>query len=82
VAVCIIAAICSDIRDEGGHFLQTSYGPELAPLYERVAIGRSERACHVSALAFATLASTAGASERQIIRALPDKALNYVREPG
>jgi hypothetical protein len=77
-AVCIIAAICAEIREEGGHFLQTSYAPELAPLYERVGVGRPERACHVSALAFETLAAAAGTSARDIIRALPDKALNYI----
>jgi GNAT superfamily N-acetyltransferase len=77
-AVCIIAAICAEIREEGGHFLQTSYAPELAPLYERVGVGRPERACHVSALAFDTLAAAAGRSAREIIRALPDKTLNFV----
>jgi hypothetical protein len=78
VALCIIAAICAEIRAQGGRFLQTSYEPALAGLYERVGIGRPERACHVSALAFETLAGAAGGSAREIIRALPDKALNYV----
>jgi Acetyltransferase (GNAT) family len=77
-ALCIIAAICAEIRAQGGYFLQTSYDPSLADLYERVGIGRSERACHVSALAFERLAAAAGASAREIIRALPDKTLNYV----
>lgn len=77
VALCIIAAICAEIRGQGGSFLQTSYDPELAGLYERVGIGRPERACHVSALAFETLAGAAGRSAREIIRMLPDKASNY-----
>jgi hypothetical protein len=78
IALCIIAAMCAAIRAQGGHFLQTSYDPELAGLYERVGVGRPERACHVSALAFETLTRAAGGSAREILRALPDKALNYV----
>jgi hypothetical protein len=78
VGLCIVAAICADIREQGGQFLQASYDAELSPLYERVAVGRPERACHVSALAFERLAAVAGSSAREIIRALPDKSLNYV----
>ncbi len=77
-AVCLIAAICAEIREAGGHFLHTNYAPELSSLYERVAVGSSERACHVSALAFEQLAEAAGKPARQIIRGLPDKRLNYV----
>jgi GNAT superfamily N-acetyltransferase len=78
IGLCIVAAICADIREHGGQFLQASYDAELSPLYERVAVGRLERACHVSALAFERLAAAAGSSARDIIRALPDKSLNYV----
>jgi GNAT superfamily N-acetyltransferase len=78
VGLCIIAAICADIQEHGGQFLQASYDAILSPLYERVAAGRPERACHVSALAFERLAAVAGRSARDIIRALPDKSLNYV----
>ena len=78
VGLCIVAAICADIREHGGQFLQASYDAELSPLFERVAVGRPERACHVSALAFERLAAAAGSSVRDIIRALPDKSLNYV----
>ena len=78
IAACIVAAICSEIREGGGHFLQASYGPSLASLYERVGVGATERSCHVSALAFERLAAAAGGSAREIVRGLPDKALNYV----
>ena len=78
VGLCIVAAICADIREHGGQFLQASYDAEWSPLYERVAVGRPERACHVSALAFERLASVAGRPVRDIVRALPDKRLNYV----
>jgi hypothetical protein len=79
VGLCIVAAICADIRENGGQFLQASYDAELSPLYERVAVGRPERACHVSALAFERLVAAAGRSARDIIRALPEKSLNYAR---
>jgi len=78
VGLSLIAAICADIREHGGHFLQASYDAVLSPLYERVAVGRPERACHVSALAFERLAAVAGKSARDILRALPEKSLNYV----
>jgi GNAT superfamily N-acetyltransferase len=79
VGLCIIAAICADIREHGGKFLQASYNAELARFYERVAVGRPERACHVSALAFERLAALAGGSARDMIRALPEKSSNYFR---
>lgn len=78
VGLCIVAAMCTEIREDGGQFLRASYDADLAAFYERVAVGRSERACHVSALAFARLAAVAGRSSRDIIRALPEKSLNYV----
>jgi hypothetical protein len=77
VALAIVAAMCEQIRREGGQFHQTSYDPDLAELYERIGIGRAERACHVSAAAFETLAALAGRTPREIVRALPDKALNF-----
>ena len=79
VWLCIVAAICADIREHGGHYLQASYDAELSSLYERVAVGRPKRAGHVSALAFERLAAVAGRPPRDIIRALPEKGLNYVQ---
>jgi hypothetical protein len=78
VALSIIAAMCAEIRACGGCFLQASYGPDRELLYERVAVGGPERACHVSVAAFEKLAGLSGRSVREIIRGLPDKALNYV----
>jgi GNAT superfamily N-acetyltransferase len=76
VAVCLIAAMCSAIREHGGHFLESSYDPDLGRLYERVGVGRPARTCHVSARAFERLACLSGRTAREIVRALPDKALN------
>lgn len=78
VAAMIVAAMCAEIRQQGGGFLQTTYTAELAPLYERVAVGRAERACHVSALAFERLADLSGRPAREIVRELPGPDLNYV----
>jgi len=77
VPVCIVAAMCAEIREAGGHFLQATYGTRFASLYERVGVGGADRSCHVSARAFEKLDDTAGAPAREIIRALPDKKLNY-----
>jgi len=29
VAVCLVAAMCAEIREHGGHFLEASYDPDL-----------------------------------------------------
>jgi hypothetical protein len=72
-----LAAMCEDIRREGGEYLYASYNPKWAELYERVGVGGEERSCHVSAAAFRRLADLAGKSPREIVRGLPDKALNF-----
>jgi hypothetical protein len=41
VAVCIVAAMCAEIREQGGHFLQTSCDADLWSLYERVGVGET-----------------------------------------
>lgn len=81
VAIAIVAAMCKDIRQEGGQFIETSYSSDLAGLYERIGVGRDLRACHVSAAAFEELAALAGRAPREIIRALPAKTLNFVSLP-
>jgi len=79
VAASIMAAICDDIRREGGEYLFASYGSKWAELYERVGVGSEERSCHVSATAFQRLADLAGKPPREIVRGLPGKSLNLVR---
>lgn len=73
VAAAIVAAMAAAIQRDGGQFLQASYGDDWISLYERVAEGRNERACHVSAERFTTLASLAGRGPREIVRGLPSK---------
>jgi hypothetical protein len=52
--------------------------PRNARLYERVAVGSASRSCHVSAAAFEAFAALAGLPPREIVRRLPDPALNSV----
>ncbi len=68
VALSLVAAIAAEIRAYGGHFLQGNYGDTVAPLYERLVTGRDERACHVSAERFETIAAAAGRSPREILK--------------
>jgi GNAT superfamily N-acetyltransferase len=76
IAASIVAAICDDIRREGGVFLRASYTQEVARLYERVAIGRPRRECHLSAGAFQAVADLARCGPREMLRRLPSKQLN------
>jgi N-acetylglutamate synthase-like GNAT family acetyltransferase len=68
VALSLVAAIAAEVRACGGRFLQGNYGDTVAPLYERMAVGRDERACHLSAEDFETIAVAAGSSPREILR--------------
>jgi GNAT superfamily N-acetyltransferase len=77
IAASIIAAVCADIRREGGTFLRATYTENVGRLYERVAIGLTQRECHLSASAFQAVADLEGCGPREIIRCLPSKALNY-----
>jgi ribosomal protein S18 acetylase RimI-like enzyme len=78
IAISIVAAICADIRSEGGTFLRATYTEDVARLYERVAIGNDQRECHLSASAFQAVADLAGCGARELVRRLPTKRLNYV----
>jgi GNAT superfamily N-acetyltransferase len=76
VAPAIIAAICADIRREGGCFLRGTYADKVGRLYERVAVGSAQHEGHVSASAFHIVADLAGHPPRRLLRGLPDKRLN------
>lgn len=77
IAAILVAKICAQIRDSGGVFLRAQYGDEMAKFYERVAIGMPQRECNLSASAFRAVADLDGCSARDIVRSLPNKALNY-----
>jgi GNAT superfamily N-acetyltransferase len=78
VAPAIIAAICADIRSEGGCFLRGTYTAKVGRLYERVAVGTVQHECHLSATAFHVVADLAGSPPRRLLRGLPEKRLNAV----
>jgi hypothetical protein len=78
VTPAIIAAMCADIRSEGGCFLRATYTDKVGRLYERVAVGTAQRECHLSATAFHVVADLAGSPPRRLLRGLPDKRTNYV----
>jgi GNAT superfamily N-acetyltransferase len=82
VALSLVTAMCSQIREQGGQYIRASYeGDHLAKLYERVAIGRPERACFISSTAFDRLADMAGRPPRMVVAHLPDRKLNFSARP-
>ena len=79
IAAAIVAEICRQVRLAGGEFLRGGAdGPEIAALYERVAIGGPAYTCHLSASAFQHFADLAGLRPREIVRRLPRPQLNSV----
>lgn len=79
IAPAIIAEICRQVRLSGGEFLRGGAdGPEVAALYERVAIGAPNYGFHLSASAFQQFADLAGRQPREVVRRLPDPDLNSV----
>jgi GNAT superfamily N-acetyltransferase len=80
IAAAIVAEICRQVREEGGEFLQGGADAEhVGNLYERVAAGMpGGRTVFLSAEAFQVFADLGGAPPRDIVRALPDPALNHV----
>jgi GNAT superfamily N-acetyltransferase len=77
IAAAIVAEICRQVRLAGGEFLRGGAdGPDVAALYERVAIGAPSYGFHVSASAFKQFADLAGRRPREIVRRLPHPDLN------
>lgn len=65
--------------DAGCAFLRAGADEEeVASLYARVAMNWPATTCYVSASAFRAFAALAGQSPREIVRRLPDAALNRV----
>lgn len=77
IAPAIMAEICRQVRLAGGEFLRGSADePDVAALYERVAIGAPSYGFHLSASAFQEFADLAGLRPREIVRRLPHPNLN------
>lgn len=78
IAAAIVAQICADVREAGGKFLRAASGePRVSSAYEKVATGDDARAHNVGGDAFHAFADLAGRPVREIVRNLPDPALNH-----
>ncbi len=80
IPAALAAEICREVRLEGGELLHGGAEVDVvSKLYERVALGWPGRTIYVSGEAFHAFADLAGAPPRDIVRRLPDPALN--RQP-
>jgi GNAT superfamily N-acetyltransferase len=75
IVAALVARVCAEAAEAGARFLQGGGGEGPAKLYERVAIGHSDRACHLSGKAFQIFANLDGLPLREIVRRLPPKEL-------
>ncbi len=75
IVAALIARVCSEASEAGAKFVQGGGGDGPSRLYERVAIGQSDRACHLSGKAFQIFAKLDGLPVREIVRRLPAKEL-------
>lgn len=75
IVAALVARLCSEASAAGATFVQGGGGEGPSKLYERVAIGHSDRACHLSGKAFQVFAKLDGLPVRDIIRRLPAREL-------
>ena len=73
IVAALVARLCSEASEAGAKFLQGGGGEGPSRLYERVAIGQSDRVCHLSGKAFQLFAKLDGLPVREIVRQLPLK---------
>ena len=73
IVAALVARLCSEASDAGAKFLQGGGGEGPSKLYERIAIGQSDRVCHLSGKAFQLFAKLDGLPAREIVRRLPLK---------
>jgi GNAT superfamily N-acetyltransferase len=77
ISAALVAEIARQVRLDGGELLHGGAdAPDIAALYERVAIGTAGQSCYVSAEAFQAFADLAGLPPREIVRRLPNPSLN------
>jgi GNAT superfamily N-acetyltransferase len=80
IPAAIVAEIARQVRADGGELLHGGAEVDrVSRLYERVAVAWPSRTCYVSGQAFHAFADLAGTPIRDLVRRLPDPALN--REP-
>ena len=73
IVAALVARLCSEASEAGARFLQGGGGEGPSRLYERIAIGQSDRVCHLSGKAFQLFATLDGLPVREIVRRLPLK---------
>ncbi len=79
VPASLLAEICRQVRLDGGEFIKGAAESDgTAALYERVALGWPARTVNVGGAAFHAFADLAGLAPREIVRRLPEPALNRV----
>ena len=82
IVAALVARVCSEASAAGARFVQGGGGDGPSRLYERVAIGMSDRACHLSGKAFQLFAKLDGLPVREIVRRLPAKELGLQPPDG
>lgn len=75
IVAALVARVCAEASGAGAKFVQGGGAEGPSRLYERVAIGHSDRACHLSGKAFQVFAKLDGLPVREIVRRLPAKEL-------
>ena len=75
IVAALVARLCAEASAAGAQFLHGGGGERPSKLYERVAIGHSDRACYLSGRAFQSFAKLDGLPLREIVRRLPSKEL-------
>ena len=75
IVAALVARLCAEASGAGASFLHGGGGDGPSRLYERVAIGMSDRACHLSGRAFQLFSKLDGLPVREIVRRLPPKEL-------
>ena len=75
IVAALVARLCAEASEAGAGFLHGGGGEGPSSLYERVAIGMSDRTCHLSGRAFQVFAGLDGLPIREIVRRLPKKEL-------
>ncbi len=79
VALRLIAAAATLVRERGGSFIKGQATPEARPFYERVAMAFEGADCIVGGRAFRAIAELHGRPHRELIRGLPTREWN--RQP-
>jgi predicted N-acetyltransferase YhbS len=82
IVAALVARLCSEASAAGAEFVQGGGGDGPSRLYERVAIGQTDRACHLSGKAFQIFAKLDGLPAREIVRRLPPKELGLQPADG